>query len=132
MSYVFFAFVSAICFAFSCLINKFASKHAITNRDSLLALFMINTGIFALLMIPFLGPLAISSPVLTQIIISQLLLVIGYYFFYTGLLTTDASTVAPLFQLQALITKKSLLILKLSNKKHLWASFKASSLKILP
>ena len=101
MNYIFLAFIAASCFALSQVITKLLSKHSIDNKDSMMAYFMLTTFSFAFFLIPFV-PLSLPSfEVLKLIFISNTAFLVGYYFFFTGIYDADASSFAPLFQLQA-------------------------------
>jgi drug/metabolite transporter (DMT)-like permease len=101
MNYLFFAFIAAICFSLSQVINKLLSKHTIGNTDSLMAYFMLSTFTFGLFLIPFV-PLSIpSADILLLATGAIIFFLIGYYCFFRGIFHADASTTAPLFQIQA-------------------------------
>jgi drug/metabolite transporter (DMT)-like permease len=101
MNYIFFAGTAAVAFAISQVLNKLLSKHSIDNKDSLMAYFMVATFTFGLTLIPFV-PLTLPSwEVLQLLMFAAATFLIGYYFFFRGIFTTDASSVAPLFQTQA-------------------------------
>ena len=99
--YVIFSLLAAVSFAISSLLNKLTSKHSINNKNSLMALFLIFSFILGLLLFPFIN---ISFPPIQAIkplIINTLTFSFGYYLFYNGIFSTDASSFAPLFQLQS-------------------------------
>lgn len=101
MSYIIYALVAAFCFGVSQILNKLLSKHSINNSESLMAYFMMATFVFGLFLVPFV-PLTI--PTLYQLLlmfVATSAFLLGYYLFYKGIFTADASTFAPLFQLQA-------------------------------
>ena len=99
--YIYQALFAAVCFALGTLINKFQSKHSINNKDSLMAYFMLSSASFSLLLLPFVSFELPSLQVWLLLLASAIPFLVGYYFFYWGILTTDASSVAPLFQVQA-------------------------------
>jgi drug/metabolite transporter (DMT)-like permease len=103
MNYLFFAFLAATCFAVSQLLNKLLSKHSIENKDSLMAFFMITTCSFAVFLLPFVPWTLPSFEVIKLLLITTSTFLLGYYCFFTGIFDTDASTTAPLFQLQAVL-----------------------------
>lgn len=101
MNYLFFALTAATCFAISQVMSKLLSKHSIDNRDSLMAYFMMSSFVFGLLLLPF-TPMTIPSIGIIKIIaVATVTFLLGYYAFYTGITEADASTIAPLFQMQA-------------------------------
>ncbi len=103
MTYITFALLAAICFSLSLVVSKLASKHSIDNPDSLISYFLLTS----LFLLPFLAIIAkptLPNPnTLFLIFITQSTFIIGYYYFYKGIFTTDASSFAPLFQLQAIL-----------------------------
>lgn len=101
MNYIFFAFLAAVCFGTSNIINKILSKHSINNTDSLMAYFMLSTSIFGFFLIPFVDLSSFGPAVFQLVLPATLFFLVGYYFFYKGVFSADASTFAPLFQLQA-------------------------------
>jgi drug/metabolite transporter (DMT)-like permease len=93
--------VSAICFSFSQILNKLMSKHSIDNKNSMMGYFMLATATFAIFLLPFI-PLTIPPlPVLGTLAAAVALFLIGYYLFFSGIFHADASSFAPLFQMQA-------------------------------
>lgn len=101
MNYITYSVIAAVCFAISQVLSKVLSKHSIENRDSLMAYFLLSTASFALFLLPFV-PLELPSFELMKTLLPGVgLFLLGYYFFYTGIFQTDASSFAPLFQLQA-------------------------------
>jgi drug/metabolite transporter (DMT)-like permease len=101
MNYMFFAFVAAVCFATSQIINKLQSKHSIDNKDSMMAYFMLTTFSFGIILLPFV-PFTFPSFALLELMgIAVGTFLLGYYFFFTGVFDADASSFAPLFQIQA-------------------------------
>ena len=67
----------------------------------MMAYFLLFLGIFALGLYPFVGDVALPSVAIRPLLITAATLIIGYYLFYSGIFSTDASSFAPLFQLQA-------------------------------
>lgn len=61
---------------------------------------MAATG-FGLVLFPFTEFAEVSVAKLTPVFVATSVFLIGYYFFYKGIYETDASSFAPLFQLQA-------------------------------
>ncbi|MFC1626758.1 EamA family transporter [Patescibacteria group bacterium] len=101
MNYIIYAFIAAICFAIAQIISKLLSKHSIDNKDSMMAYFMISTFSFSIVLVPFV-PLTIpTTEVLSLMTAAVLTFLIGYYAFFTGVFKSDASSFAPLFQIQA-------------------------------
>lgn len=101
MSYLFFAFLAAACFAVVLILNKLLSKHSIDNKDSMMAYFMLTTFSFNLVLFPFVSFTTLSFEMFELIALLVGGFLIGYYAFYTAIFDTDASSFAPLFQLQA-------------------------------
>lgn len=101
MNYLFFAFLAAVCFAVGQILNKLLSKHSIDNKDTMMAYFMLSTFSFGVVLLPFV-PLTIPSiEALKLIVVIASTVLLGYYSFFSGIFDTDASSFAPLFQLQA-------------------------------
>jgi len=101
MNYLFFAFLAATCFAVSQILNKVLSKHSIDNKDSLMAYFMLATFSFAIFLLPFVPWTLPSVAVLKLMVVIVGTFLIGYYCFFSGIFDADASSTAPLFQMQA-------------------------------
>jgi drug/metabolite transporter (DMT)-like permease len=101
MSYLIFAFFAATCFAIGQIINKLLSKHSIDNPDSLMAYFMIATFSFSLFLSPFVPLTLPSLPILGLVALTTLIFLVGYYCFFVGVFDADASSIAPIFQMQA-------------------------------
>lgn len=100
--YAVLSFVAASCFAVSGIIEKFASKHAITNRWQLLFWYYV-TFIPFVLIIPFISHIVFpeSAQVWLYIALYSMLFLLGNICFFTAIFQTDASVFSPLFQLQA-------------------------------
>jgi drug/metabolite transporter (DMT)-like permease len=101
MNYIFWALLAAVCFALSQVINKLLSKHTINNKDSLMAYFMLTTFSFDLFLLPFVPWTLPNLEVIKLLIIITAAFLLGYYCFFAGIFDADASTFAPLFQMQA-------------------------------
>jgi len=101
MNFITYSFIAAVCFAISQVLNKLLSKHSIENKDSLMAYFMLSTSSFALFLFPFVPKELPSLEVIKLLLPAVSLFLLGYYFFFTGIFETDASSYAPLFQLQS-------------------------------
>lgn len=101
-SYVVFSLIAATGFAVAGIVNKLASKYAITERWSLLFWYYFTFIPFALLI-----PLTVS--IVVPATIGLWLLIFGYSVcfllgnicFFTAVFKTDASVFSPFFQLQA-------------------------------
>jgi drug/metabolite transporter (DMT)-like permease len=63
--------------------------------------FMLTTATFAVFLAPFVPWVLPSVEVLKLLAISVAAFLLGYYFFFSGIFETDASSFAPLFQMQA-------------------------------
>ena len=101
MNYIHFSFIAAFFFAISQILNKLLSKHNIDNKDSMMAYFMLATASFALVLIPFVSLSLPPVEVFKYFIFAVFFFVFGFYFFFTGIFDADASSFAPLFQVQA-------------------------------
>jgi transporter family protein len=122
MSYIYYAAFGAVCFALVGLINKYASKHSIKNADSLQAFFMLGSLLFAVLLAFTVG-FEITTKTLLLMLGSSFVFILGYYLFYLGVFTMDASSFAPLFQLQAVfVAILAYLFLgeRFSNQNYFW------------
>lgn len=101
MSYILLALIATLFFSASQLINKFVSKHAITDANSLFVYFLIASFVFGVFLLPFV-PLQIPGLQFFLLLLGAgSTFTVGSYCFYKGILTTDVSTIAPLFTLQA-------------------------------
>lgn len=100
-SYIIFALIASISFAVSQILNKLLSKHSIDNSDSLFTYFMIASFTFGLVLIPFVDFTFPTIAMLKYLLGATSLLILGFYFFYKGIFTADATTFSPLFMLQA-------------------------------
>lgn len=103
MSYILLSFLAATFFALSLVFNKFVSKHKIEDKNSLMIYFMVASFVFSLVLFPFTSHTFPNFSVLSNIFIATSTFLVGYYLFFIGINDTDASVVAPLFQLQAVI-----------------------------
>ena len=103
MSYILLSFLAASFFALSLVFNKFVSKHKIDNKNSLMVYFMFASFLFSLILFPFTSHIIPGFDILLNIFIATTTFLVGYYLFFLGISDTDASVVAPLFQLQAVI-----------------------------
>jgi drug/metabolite transporter (DMT)-like permease len=101
MNYLMYAFLAATCFALSQVLNKLLSKHSMDNRDSLMAYFMLTSFTFGFFMLPFIPWTLPPLSLLGIILVAVLLFMAGSYSFFEGVFHADASSFAPLFQLQA-------------------------------
>ena len=99
-SYILLAIFAAIFFSVSGILNKITSKHAIDNKNSLMAYFLLFSFIFGLFLFPFISPTLPPIKALLPLSITFITFIIGYYFFFAGIFQTDASSFAPLFQIQ--------------------------------
>lgn len=100
MSYIFFAFLAAFLFASTTLASKFISKHKIDNPDSLFALAILSFTPY-ILTIPIFAKLSITQPAFLLLVFYSILYILGVYLLLHAIFVVDASTVSPLFQLQA-------------------------------
>lgn len=100
--YAVLSFIAASCFATSGVIEKFASKHVITNRWQLLFWYYV-TFIPFVLIIPLIAHIAIPETAQQWLYIAlySSLFLLGNICFFTAIFQTDASVFSPLFQLQA-------------------------------
>ena len=100
--YVLFSLIAAIGFSVAGIINKFASKHIITERWPLLFWYYL-TFIPFVLIIPFLAPITIPATSHQWIFIAaySLAFLVGNICFFTAIFQLDASVISPFFQLQA-------------------------------
>lgn len=100
-TYILFSLLAALCFAGGGLLNKLTGKHLINNKNSLMALFLLFCFIFGLLLFPFINHQFLTSQAFLPMTLMTITFFIGYYLFYSGMLQTDISSFAPLFQLQS-------------------------------
>lgn len=101
MNYIALSFIAAGCFALNQIISKLMSKHGIDNPNSLMAYFLLASLAFGICLGPFVA-FALPPLTLLPLVVSFVLLfLIGNYCFFTGIFKADASSFAPLFQLQA-------------------------------
>ncbi len=77
------------------------SKHGLDNPDSLMAYFMLASLSFSLVLAPFVSFALPPVSLLPMVLAFVGLFLIGNYCFFTGVFKADASSFAPLFQLQA-------------------------------
>lgn len=100
--YVSFSLIAALGFSVAGIINKFASKHVITERWPLLFWYYL-TFIPFILIIPFLAPITIPTNGYQWILIAaySLTFLVGNIFFFTAIFQLDTSVISPFFQLQA-------------------------------
>jgi len=99
--YLIFSFTATLLFSISAILNKVSSKHAIDNKNSMMAYFLLFLNIFALGLYPFAGNMVLPVAAVQPLLVTAITFIIGYYLFYSGVFSTDASSFAPLFQLQA-------------------------------
>src|SRR3989344_2555939 len=101
-TFVFFSLVAATSFAIAGIIEKLASKYAITDRWSLLFWYYV-TFIPFLLLVPLLAPIALPTTASqwATIIAYSFFFLLGNICFFTAIFALDASVFSPFFQLQA-------------------------------
>src|SRR3989344_3421365 len=99
-SYILLSFLAAVSFAIAAIFNKFASKHAIKERWSLLFYYYLTFTPF-LLLIPFFTKIQIPSDNWLTLFLYSVFFFLGNICFFTAIFKTDASVFAPFFQLQA-------------------------------
>lgn len=99
-SYVVFSLIAAFSFAFSSLINKFTSKHKISNSWVLLFYYYI-CYLPSILFIPFIFKISIPTSGWQYIFLYALTFFLGNIFFTKAIYKLDASSIAPFFQLQS-------------------------------
>lgn len=99
--YVLFSLIAATGFALSSLVNKFTSKHTISDNWALLVYLALTSSPFILL-VPLLFP--VSFPPANAwpfILLYGFVFFVGNIFFTMAVYRLDASTFAPFFQLQS-------------------------------
>ncbi len=101
-TFVLFSLIAATSFAIAGIIEKLASKYAITNRWSLLFWYYV-TFIPFLLLVPILAPIALPTTASQWLTIAaySLFFLLGNICFFTAIFSLDASVFSPFFQLQA-------------------------------
>ncbi len=99
-TYILFSVIAALCFATGGILSKLTSKHLISDKNSLMALFFIYCFIYGLFLIPFIDHQFLPQSSMMSMLGNIFTFIIGYYLFYAGLQQIDASSFAPLFQLQ--------------------------------
>lgn len=99
-SYIIFSLIAAVGFAFSGVVNKFISKHAIKERWLFLFYYYITFFPF-ILIIPFVAKLIIPTGSWLNLFFYSLFFLLGNICFFTAIYKLDASVFAPFFQLQA-------------------------------
>lgn len=103
MSYILLSFLAAFFFALSFIFNKYVSKHKIDDKNTLTFYFLVSLITFALFMLPFSTKGLPQTNILPTIMFSGLFFIVGYYLFFIGIKTVDASTFAPIFQVQSVL-----------------------------
>jgi len=98
--YIIFSLLAALSFALSNLILKFSSKHQI-NNPWVLQFYSALTLLPFLLMIPIFFPVVLPQIGWQYIFLYALVFFIGNIFFIKAIYHLDASSFAPLFQLQS-------------------------------
>lgn len=100
--YIIFSLLAALSFALSNLIHKFSSKHQI-NNPWVLQFYSTLTLLPFLLMIPIFFPVVVPQIGWQYIFLYALVFFIGNIFFIKAIYHLDASSFAPLFQLQSVL-----------------------------
>lgn len=98
--YIFFSFIAAVGFAFSGVVNKFISKHAIKERWPFLFYYYLTFFPFVLI-IPFIAKLQTPAGNWSNLFLYSLFFFLGNICFFTAVFKIDASVLAPFFQLQS-------------------------------
>lgn len=101
-TFVFYSLIAATCFSLSGIIEKLASKYAITSRWPLLFWYYMT-------FIPFVFLVPMFAPIVVPATLSEWLAILGYSLFFllgnicffTAIFSLDASVFSPFFQLQA-------------------------------
>lgn len=101
-SYVVFSLIAAVGFTAAGIVNKFASKYAITEKWPLLFWYYFTFIPFALL-IPLMAPITTPATVELWLLIFgySVCFLLGNICFFTAVFKVDASVFSPFFQLQA-------------------------------
>jgi transporter family protein len=99
-NYILFSLLAAFSFALSSIANKFASKHAIKDKWTILFYYYL-TFLPFIFIIPFITKIQIPTNSWKFLFSFSLLFFLGNYCFFTAIFKTDASVFAPFFQLQS-------------------------------
>ena len=103
MNYVGYSIVAAVLFACNGLISKYSSKHALRDPVALMIYFLLTNFILALALLPFVSLSVPPLDVLRALIGAGLTYLVGFYLFYQAIAKVDATSFAPIFQLQAVV-----------------------------